>query len=42
MARPARPWRWDDEFGYELICDDKQLAFGEPDPALEQALEQSQ
>jgi hypothetical protein len=25
---------WDDEFGYELIGDDKQLDFGQPDPAL--------
>jgi hypothetical protein len=25
---------WDDEFGYELIADDKQLDFGSPDPAL--------
>jgi hypothetical protein len=29
---------WDDEFGYELISDDKRLAFGEPDPALAEAL----
>jgi len=29
---------WDDEFGYELISDDKNLAFGDPDPALVQAL----
>jgi hypothetical protein len=25
---------WDDEFGYELIGDEKQLDFGPPDPAL--------
>jgi hypothetical protein len=25
---------WDDEWGYELISDDKQLDFGSPDPAL--------
>jgi hypothetical protein len=25
---------WDDEFGYELISDDKHLDFGAPDPAL--------
>jgi hypothetical protein len=29
---------WDDEFGYELISDDKQLDFGPPDPALNATL----
>jgi hypothetical protein len=29
---------WDDEWGYELISDDKQLDFGPPDPALDQVL----
>src|SRR5262245_51698614 len=29
---------WDDEWGYELISDDKQLDFGPPDPVLDQAL----
>jgi hypothetical protein len=32
---------WDDEFGYELISDDKQLAFGEADPALSKELERT-
>ncbi|MEX2173497.1 MAG: hypothetical protein WD872_03990 [Pirellulaceae bacterium] len=32
---------WDDEFGYELISDNKKLAFGEPDPALAAALARS-
>ena len=29
---------WDDEFGYELVGDDKRLDFGEPEPALAVAL----
>src|SRR5262245_30251281 len=29
---------WDDEWGYELISDDKQLDFGPPDPALDQVV----
>jgi hypothetical protein len=29
---------WDDEFGYELISDEKQLDFGQPDPALSATL----
>src|SRR4051794_31816107 len=29
---------WDDEWGYELISDEKQLDFGPPDPALDQVL----
>jgi hypothetical protein len=32
---------WDDEFGYELISDDKRLAYGEPDPALATMLARS-
>jgi hypothetical protein len=32
---------WDDEFGYELISDDKKLAYGEPDPALATMLARS-
>jgi len=32
---------WDDEFGYELIGDDKRLDFGTPDPALAAALERT-
>lgn len=32
---------WDDEFGYELIEDDKKLVFGDPDPALAGSLKQS-
>ena len=32
---------WDDEFGYELISDEKKLAFGEPDPALAAGLQRS-
>lgn len=32
---------WDDEFGYELIGDDKRLDFGSPDPALAAALERT-
>ena len=32
---------WDDEFGYELISDDKKLAFGEADPALTAQLQRS-
>jgi hypothetical protein len=32
---------WDDEFGYELVEDDKQLVFGDPDPALFGALKKS-
>jgi hypothetical protein len=29
---------WDDEFGYELISDDKRLAYGDPDPVLAESL----
>jgi hypothetical protein len=29
---------WDDEWGYELISDEKQLDFGQPDPALDAKL----
>jgi hypothetical protein len=32
---------WDDEFGYELISDEKQLVFGDPDPALAAGLQRS-
>jgi hypothetical protein len=32
---------WDDEFGYELISDEKKLAFGEPDLALAARLQRS-
>jgi hypothetical protein len=32
---------WDEEFGYELVGDDKKLAFGSPDPALAGLLEKS-
>ncbi len=32
---------WDDEFGYELISDDKRLAYGDPDPALAEALQKT-
>lgn len=32
---------WDDEFGYELIGDDKRLDFGAPDPALAASLERT-
>jgi hypothetical protein len=32
---------WDDEFGYELIGDDKQLDFGPSDPALNDLLNKS-
>lgn len=32
---------WDDEFGYELVGDEKKLVFGSPDPALAAALETS-
>jgi hypothetical protein len=32
---------WDDEFGYELISDEKKLAFGEPDLGLAARLERS-
>jgi hypothetical protein len=32
---------WDDEFGYELISDQKRLDFGQADPALAVALQQS-
>ncbi len=30
---------WDDEFGYELISDDKKIDFGGPDPALASRLQ---
>ena len=32
---------WDQEFGYELVAEDKQLVFGSPDPALQQVLGQT-
>lgn len=32
---------WDEEFGYELVGDDKKLVFGSPDPALAAALQKS-
>jgi len=32
---------WDDEFGYELIGEDKKLDFGAPDPGLAAAAEKS-
>lgn len=32
---------WDDEFGYELIAEDKKLVFGEPNVALAALLEKS-
>jgi hypothetical protein len=32
---------WDDEFGYELVSDDKKLVFGSPDPALATSLARS-
>ena len=32
---------WDEEFGYELVGDDKKLAFGSPDPALSGLLQKS-
>ena len=39
-AAKAAMKAWDDEFGYELISDEKQLDFGPPDPALADTLEQ--
>jgi hypothetical protein len=32
---------WDDEFGYELVSEDKKLAFGVPDPVLAAQLEKT-
>ena len=32
---------WDDEFGYELISDDKRLDYGVPDPALAASLQKT-
>ncbi|MDX1945587.1 MAG: hypothetical protein SFU86_09265 [Pirellulaceae bacterium] len=32
---------WDDEFGYELVSDDKKLAFGDADPNLTAQLQRS-
>lgn len=32
---------WDDEFGYELVGDDLQLDFGQPDPALTRLVQQT-
>ncbi len=31
---------WDDEFGYELVDDEKKLDFGGPNPAMQRMLEQ--
>ena len=40
MPPPAAALKsWDDEFGYELIGDDKQLDYGQADPVTAAAIE---